>query len=111
LPKVAITSFCTDRNNRIWFSTAGEGIYYWDEAHLYNINKTDGLTDDFVYTLALDSSGGLVAGTDRGLSFIAGDKEKKRISAFTAQKGLPDNIVRTIIAFRCAKVLVGRNAG
>jgi ligand-binding sensor domain-containing protein len=96
LPKVAITAFYTDKSNRTWFATAGEGVYYLEGRHLYNINTRDGLTDNYVYSLAIDSAGWLMAGTDRGISFIRLTGTQKEIRSLTGKDGLPDNIVRTI---------------
>jgi ligand-binding sensor domain-containing protein len=96
LPKVAITSFFYDKAQRTWFGTAGEGVYYQEGRHLYNINDRDGLTDNYVYTLSGDSGNTILAGTDRGLSFIEITDKHKQIKKFTAKDGLPDNIVRSI---------------
>lgn len=96
LPRVAITSFHTDQDNRTWFATAGEGVYYLEGRHLYNINVQDGLTDNYVYTLMGDTSGWVMAGTDRGISFIRETNNRKEIKTFSAKDGLPDNIVRSI---------------
>ncbi len=96
LPRVAITSFYTDPSNRVWFATAGEGVYYMASRHLYNIDNQDGLTDNYVYTLMGDSSGVVLAGTDRGISFIQVTSNRKEIKTFSAKDGLPDNIVRSI---------------
>lgn len=96
LPKVAITSFYHDNAHRAWFGTAGEGIYYLDGRHLYNINDRDGLTDNYVYTLTGDSGNIIMAGTDRGLSFIDVKDNRKQIKILTSKDGLPDNIVRSI---------------
>jgi ligand-binding sensor domain-containing protein len=96
LPKVAITSFYCDKAHRIWFGTAGEGIYYQDGRHLYNVNDRDGLTDNYVYTLTGDSSNTIMAATDRGLSFVTAKESEKQVKIFTSKEGLPDNIVRSI---------------
>jgi ligand-binding sensor domain-containing protein/two-component sensor histidine kinase len=96
LPRVAITSFYTDPFNRTWFATAGEGVYYTAGRHLYNIDSPDGLTDNYVYTLMGDSAGWVLAGTDRGISFIQVTGNRKEIKTFSAKDGLPDNIVRSI---------------
>lgn len=98
LPKVTITSFFQDIKKRIWFATAGEGIYCYDGIHLYNINTKDGLSDDNVNCLYSTDGKQVIAGTDRGLSFITLESGKKSIHFFTSKNGLPDNIVRCIAA-------------
>jgi ligand-binding sensor domain-containing protein len=96
VPKVTVTSILTDSLNRIWFATGGEGIYYYDNIHLNYIDTKDGLSDDYVNCLYSNDGKDIIAGTDRGLSFIRLDGKKKNISAFTFKNGLPDNIVRCI---------------
>jgi ligand-binding sensor domain-containing protein len=96
LPKVAVTAIYQDNKKRLWFATAGEGIYWYDSSHLYNISTNDGLSDDNVNCLYSPDGKQLIAGTDRGLSFINFELGKKGIYFFTSKNGLPDNIVRTI---------------
>jgi ligand-binding sensor domain-containing protein len=97
LPKVSITNIYQDAKKRMWFATAGEGVYYKDTTHLYNINSKDGLSDDNVNCLYSPDRKQIIVGTDRGLSFIELEEGKKNIYFFTSKDGLPDNIVRCII--------------
>lgn len=96
LPGEYITSIYEDGKGRIWFATAGEGIYCYDDKRLYNLNSNDGLSDDHVNCLYSEDGKQLIAGTDRGLSFINFAAGKKNIQIFTARNGLPDNIVTCI---------------
>lgn len=98
LPKVSITAIYQDAKKRIWFATAGEGIYCKDGTHLYNINSNDGLSDDNINCLYSPDGKQVIAGTDRGLSFITFESGKKNISFFSSKNGLPDNIVCCVIA-------------
>ncbi|NOT93626.1 ligand-binding sensor domain-containing protein [Ferruginibacter sp.] len=100
LPKVAITSIYEDAKKRLWFATAGEGIYCYDSTRLYNINTADGLSDNNVNCLYSPDGKQIIAGTDRGLSFITFDQGKKNIHFFCSKNGLPDNIVRSIVPAR-----------
>ena len=54
MPKIKITDIVFDKQDRLWFSTYGEGVYCFDKNILYNINQDDGLTDNNVYDLLLD---------------------------------------------------------
>ena len=96
LPKAAITAIVQDQNKQLWFATAGEGIYYTGNGHLQHLNTVNGLSDDYVNCLYLTGNS-IIAGTDRGLSFINAMAAKKDIAFFTAKNGLPDNIVKCII--------------
>ncbi|WP_051084326.1 sensor histidine kinase [Segetibacter koreensis] len=92
-PAVAITSILADTSGRKYFSTAGEGIYYYKNKRFYNSNTDDGLSDNYVYKMVIEQ-GHLVASTDRGLNIIDIGKSEKDIHFFTSANGLPDNIVR-----------------
>ncbi len=96
LPKVPVTGFYFDRQNRLWFSTAGEGIYMYRDNHLYNFNRKNGLGDNYVYAINSNDGNEIIAATDRGLSFIEMNGQEPSLKIFTARDGLPDNIVRVI---------------
>ena len=96
-PKKAITAFLEDKENNLWFSTDGEGIYYIIDNHLHNINTADGLSDNSIYTLALSNKGEILAGTDQGISVCTINGNKKSVKKITSQNGLPDNFVKIII--------------
>lgn len=95
LPKIKISAIVFDHQNRLWFSTYGEGIYCLDKNILYNINHDDGLTDDNVYDLML-AGDKLWAATDMGISVCSFQNGKKSISVINDKNGLPDNIVRSL---------------
>ena len=95
-PKVDITSIVEDSKKRLWFATAGEGIYCYDNIHVYRLTTKDGLSDDYVNCLYTTDGHQIIAGTDGGLSFITFDQGKKNIKIVTSKNGLPDNIIRCI---------------
>ncbi len=95
LPKLKISDIIFDRQNRLWFSTYGEGIYCYEKHILYNINHDDGLTDDNIYDLLLDGDQ-IWAGTDNGISICSFKNETKSITVVNNANGLPDNIVRNM---------------
>ena len=97
-PKVTVTAIYQDAKGRMWFATAGEGLYYFNNNHLYNINVKDGLSDDYVNCLYSIDGIEIIAGTDRGLSLINPGSEKINILTFTTKNGLPDNLVRCVIS-------------
>lgn len=96
LPSVNITDIYQDGAKRIWFATAGQGLFYKDHTGWYNITTRDGLSDDNINCLFSPDGKQLIAGTDRGLSFINEINGKRSIWFFTSKNGLPDNIVRCI---------------
>ena len=96
-PKKPITAFLEDRENNLWFSTDGEGIYYFAGKHLYNINTTDGLSDNGIYTMALSDKGEIFAGSDQGISVCTVNGNKKIVKILSSKDGLPDNFIKKII--------------
>jgi ligand-binding sensor domain-containing protein/serine phosphatase RsbU (regulator of sigma subunit) len=92
LGTVEITDIFIDKENIIWFSTLGEGVYYWDGRRLKNLSTFEGLSDDYVYAIAKDSMGNMWFGTDNGLSVY--NLSNKKFSKISMTDGLPDNIVK-----------------
>lgn len=97
LPTVPITAIHTDLYKRLWFATAGQGIYCYDSTSLYHFTTANGLGDDNVNCLYSPDNKKIIAGSDRGLSFISFERGKQNIHFFSSKNGLPDNIV-TIVA-------------
>ncbi|HYK46340.1 MAG TPA: two-component regulator propeller domain-containing protein [Parafilimonas sp.] len=98
LPKVPIRSITQDDAGAVWIATAGEGIYYFKDNRVYNMNEDDGLSDNYVYKIIFIPGHGVIAATDRGINICSVRGNKKNITAFTSKNGLPDNIVRTLYA-------------
>lgn len=96
-PAAAITGFAEDGQGRIWFSTYGEGLYYLDQDHLYNLNIDDGLLGDDVYVMKPDAHGRMWCGTDGGISICWVEEGEKKLERLTKAEGLPDEIVRELL--------------
>jgi ligand-binding sensor domain-containing protein len=97
LPKKPITGFGKGDNGLLWIATYGEGLYYYNGRHLYNINTDDGLPGDDIYTLYVDREGSAWVGTDGGLSRCRAKAEQKEIHTIGKADGMPDEIVRSVI--------------
>jgi ligand-binding sensor domain-containing protein len=95
-PKKPIRKILFDKRGIVWLATAGEGIYYLLNKRMYNINEDDGLSDNYVYDIAVTKDGFIKAGTDRGLNIISINGDKKDIKVFSSKNGLPDNILRCL---------------
>ncbi len=97
-PKVAITAFLQDKQNNIWFATNGEGIYYFNNNHLYLINEAEGLSDKYVHALALADNGDVLAATDQGINICKVTGSKKMVEVLGPKNGLPDYYITAITA-------------
>jgi ligand-binding sensor domain-containing protein/serine phosphatase RsbU (regulator of sigma subunit) len=94
-----ISSFFVNEDNIVCFSTYGEGVYYYageNRKRLYNLSTDDGLLDNYVYDIVIDSDSNLYFATDKGISVYNIDK-KEFIDQITTTDGLPDNIVKHLI--------------
>ncbi|MEO8771020.1 MAG: two-component regulator propeller domain-containing protein [Ferruginibacter sp.] len=96
-PKKKITAFLQDKENNIWFSTNGEGIYILTARRFFLFNAADGLKDENVSTLMLAENGDVLAGTDGGIYICHFNNGKKYASVIGPREGLPDYIVTSII--------------
>lgn len=96
-PKKAITSINADIHGALWFTTAGEGVYFYSNNRFYNINSDDGLNDDYCYTSAPDGAGNMWIGTDQGLALCTSNIHQKVIRQVRTANGLPDEIIRKIV--------------
>jgi len=110
-PKVAVTKIIATKNNVVWLATAGEGVYFYKNKRLYNIDTADGLTDDFVYDLCAGNANQVVAATDKGINICTAEGKNKVTEHYTSVNGLPDNIVRSLFITEREKVWLGMQDG
>ena len=111
LPRAKITGIAQDAHGQIWFGTYGEGAYYFNELHLFNLNDNDGLPNNDVYTITSDRQGSIWIGTDGGASICSIVNGKKKIKTLTQKDGLTDNIIKVIIKGRNEKMFLGFQEG
>lgn len=106
-PVVPITGIAEDSWGVLWFSTYGEGLYYYKDQRLFNLDEDDGLTGNDIYAIQVDHQGRVWAGTDAGLSICSLNGDKYRIKVLTTAQGLPDNIVRTLALGKEGEIWIG----
>jgi ligand-binding sensor domain-containing protein len=82
-------------DSAIWLGTE-EGIIQIYHQNIKRYNTSTGLSDDFIYTLTFIDDATILAGTDQGLNIIHLSPGKDKVSVFSAEQGLQDNIVRVI---------------
>lgn len=107
-PRVPIKGFVEDFDRNMWIATYGEGLYIHDGKHLYNINdQDDGLSADEIYTMTRDHQGRIWVGTDQGISICSFKEQVKKVETLSVKDGLPDQIVRTILADAAGNMWIG----
>ncbi|MGI8769851.1 MAG: sensor histidine kinase [Acidobacteriaceae bacterium] len=83
-----------DGNGDVWAGTSGNGLSRLRGAAWSTYSTHDGLASDTILSLATATDGSLFIGTPDGLDRLAGP----RATAFPAEDGLPDDLVRSIHA-------------
>ena len=104
-----ISSIVVDSSGTVWFSTLGEGIYYYKNKRLYNVNVDDGLLDNYCYCLSIDNKQNVWVGTDAGISIYT--LKNKSIESISMKDGLPDNIVKSIVFSEKGSAWIGMEEG
>ncbi len=97
-PQVKITGFIETEDSIFWISTYGEGIYYFKNNRLYNLDTQDGLIDDEIYEIALHRQNHILAATDGGINICKINDGTKQIQQLTTSDGLSDEIVKSILS-------------
>ena len=98
LPVVPVTGFGEGADGNFWFSTYGEGLYFYRQNRMYNVNTDDGLGGNDVYQLHVDSLGRAWTALDNGIDICTiSESGEKQIRSIKRSQGLPDDIVRTFL--------------
>ena len=106
--KAAIKSIIHDDKGITWIATAGEGLYYYYQKQIFNLNTDNGLSDNYVYDLFYDKNkSAVIATTDKGVNICTFNNGKNNIQIFSSTNGLPDNIVRCIYPASKNKYWIG----
>ncbi|MHC1702308.1 MAG: two-component regulator propeller domain-containing protein [Tenuifilaceae bacterium] len=96
ISKVEISNFLISNSNTTWFTTYGEGVYFWggkNRKRLYNINTDDGLLDNYTYSIVQGEKSNIYIATDKGIS-VYDTTSHMIVDSITMADGLPDNIVK-----------------
>ncbi len=109
LPTVAIKGIAEDNNGTLWLATYGEGVYYYQNNRLYNIDLEDGLASNDIYVMSPDKNGRMWLGTDNGISICSVEGGKKKVENISKADGLPDEIVRDILHDANGNCWIGMN--
>jgi len=102
-----ISDIVSDKDGVIWWSTLGEGIYFYFGGRVYNINHEDGLRDNYIYDLMDDSYGRVWAGTDGGVAVCSRDGSSKSVIIPDWNTELPDPIIKVLDADPIGNIYLG----
>ncbi len=108
-----ISGFMVSKTNTIWFTTFGEGVYYWggkNRKRIYNINTDDGLPDNYTYSVVEGVNSNIYIATDKGICVYDTAKHAV-VDSITMSDGLPDNIVKHLCFTNDRKLWIGMEDG
>ncbi|MBW8863480.1 MAG: ATP-binding protein, partial [Verrucomicrobia bacterium] len=103
-----VSSICAAPDGSLWVGTPGAGLYRVTDQDVVHYTTANGLADDNITAVAVDSSGAVWAGTAAGeLNRITGDEIKR----FGTDENLPDQPVTAIIAAHDGGIWAGYSNG
>jgi len=96
------------RDTSLWIGTEGDGLLRYKHNTFFKYNKSNGLSDDRIFTLYEDPLGGLWVGTSGGgLNYLKNGK----ISRLDTTHGLASNYIRAIAIDEQGRIWVGTQKG
>ena len=107
LAQSQVRAVTQDELGYLWVGTSG-GVSRYDGRRFLTITKEDGLTDDFVWSLAPTVDGGVWVGTDRG---GVARWDRNRLSHPLAERGLPVSRIRALAVDRGGNLWIGYREG
>ncbi len=103
-----VYTLMTDRSDRLWIGTRN-GISMWRNGRFEKSPLLDPLIHPFVRTIMEDRSGDIWVGTYGG--GLARYRNGRLVKHFTAENGLPDNIVMKVLEGRSGNIWVATYGG
>jgi ligand-binding sensor domain-containing protein len=107
LPAKKITAILEDGEGQLWFATYGEGVYVYSANRLFNIDSTDGLSGNDIYTMIRTPDEAIWLGTDDGISICRFQQEVKHVNRMGLKEGLPDQIITSLLSDSHGNVMIG----
>jgi len=103
-----ISTLLGGRDTSLWIGTEGGGLLRYKNNAFSKYDKADGLSNDRIFSLYEDPSGGLWIGTSgEGLNYLKNGK----ISKYDTACGLASNYIRSVVMDGRGRVWVGTQKG
>ena len=104
---VYVTALCEDSDGNLWIGTQQDGLFELTQGRVKHFDRTRGLLDDGVTSLAADNRGQVWIGSKSGLNLWAGQQFK----SFTTADGLSDDLVSGVNVARSGIVWITTRTG
>jgi ligand-binding sensor domain-containing protein/signal transduction histidine kinase len=102
-----VSSICAAPDSGLWLASPGEGLYRITKDRTMHYTTADGLLDNCVLSLALDSQGALWVGTLGGLNRISNGV----VASYGNSAGLPESPATAVLAAHSRGVWIGFESG
>ena len=106
-PAQKITGFAQTADGVLWISTYGEGVYYFQNGRLFNLDEEDGLLGMEIYTMIRQEENHVLLATDAGISDCQIKNGQGQIHSLSTDDGLSDEIVKTLLKGQNGNFWVG----
>ncbi len=113
-----VYSVIEEKPNTLWFGTRGGGIYRYNaltrqiEEHIQsNVSDNDGLCNNDVLSMLIDTEEELWIGTSGGLSRLNLKTRPYRIEHYREHEGLPNNTIHGILEDASKNIWISTNHG
>lgn len=104
--RVPVGAACEDRNGHLVVGTLGAGLFWFDgEGRATHLQRTNGLSNDYILSLQLDREGSLWIGTD------GGGLNRLRRQVFDVVTPTRDRVVQTVSEDAAGGMWIGYNGG
>ncbi|MEM7551283.1 MAG: two-component regulator propeller domain-containing protein [Bacteroidota bacterium] len=90
-----VSEILFDDRGIMWYSTRGDGLYYYVNERLYRVDEEEGMPDIYIYDILI-KDGKIWAASDGGVAICKLDSPMIHIEVIDYEDGLPDNIVRSL---------------
>jgi ligand-binding sensor domain-containing protein len=111
LPSDTVSSVLQDREGSVWIGLWGTGLARWlGYGEWTSWTTHNGLSNNIVWAIRRQRSGGILAGTDNGLVRI-GQSGKTRARTWTTRDGLGNNKVKAIVIGADGAAWIGTSPG
>ncbi|MCX6278286.1 MAG: ATP-binding protein [Bacteroidetes bacterium] len=103
-----ISALLGTRDTSLWIGTEGDGLIMLKNKKFIRLNKSNGLSDDRIFALSADSSGGIWVGTSGcGVNYLKDGK----ITKYDTANGLACNYIRSIVIDAKGRIWIGTQKG
>lgn len=102
-----VWSLCVTPDSNLWVGTPGDGLYCVAKQKMMHLTTADGLSDNWITSLAANADGAIWVGTAARLHRIANGA----IESFGTADGLPNAAVTAIVTGHNGSMLLGFSDG